>query len=115
MSVTCYKETMALSGLFLNKCPMEKNISLRETESNNSSFLFSNIIYSYKAYKKNDNDNEYKNNSSMIIPKTELVKKLLLLRKSYIENGGVLLSIDEINEEVKNRRGGLYNAKENIS
>lgn len=48
-------------------------------------------------------------------PKTELVKKLLDLRKKYVENGGSLLNLEEIYNEVENRRGGLHNGQENFS
>lgn len=39
-------------------------------------------------------------------PRTELGRKLIELRRAYIESGGKLMSWDEINEAVRERRGG---------
>ncbi len=39
-------------------------------------------------------------------PRTELGRTLIELRQAYIKNGGKLMSADEINEEVRRRRGG---------
>jgi len=52
--------------------------------------------------------------SIRIVPKTELVRKLLAIRKKYMENGGKLLSLEEIAEEIQNRRGGLNNGQASI-
>ncbi len=43
-------------------------------------------------------------------PKTELGKRLLALRRSYIANGGRLLSAEELDEELRLRRGGVGDA-----
>ncbi len=43
-------------------------------------------------------------------PRTDLGDKLLALRRAYIERGGHLLTWDEINEEVRMRRGGVEGA-----
>ena len=40
-------------------------------------------------------------------PLTEIGRLALAARKAYIESGGRLLTADEINEEVRRRRGGL--------
>jgi hypothetical protein len=40
-------------------------------------------------------------------PRTELGRKLIELRRAYIEEGGKLMSWDEINAEVLERRGGV--------
>jgi hypothetical protein len=40
-------------------------------------------------------------------PKTELGRKLIELRRAYIEGGGNLMTWDEINAEVRERRGGV--------
>jgi len=48
-------------------------------------------------------------------PRTSLGKKLFALRKKAIQEGMVLLSFDEILEEVKRRRGELDNEKTNLS
>lgn len=40
-------------------------------------------------------------------PRTELGRRLLALRGAYLEAGGKLMSWDEINEEVRKRRGGM--------
>lgn len=40
-------------------------------------------------------------------PKTAFGKRLLALRKAYLENGGKLLSPDELDAEMEARRGGL--------
>lgn len=42
-------------------------------------------------------------------PRTELGRKLIELRRAYIQAGGKLLSWDEINAEVRERRGGVAN------
>lgn len=41
-------------------------------------------------------------------PRTPLGEKLLALRRSYIDNGGVLLNSDELEVERHVRRGGLH-------
>jgi len=43
-------------------------------------------------------------------PKTELGEKLLALRRAYIEKGGRLLSADELEEELRARRGRVGDA-----
>jgi hypothetical protein len=43
-------------------------------------------------------------------PKTELGKKLLALRQSYVAGGGRLLSADALDEELYSRRGGVGDA-----
>jgi hypothetical protein len=40
-------------------------------------------------------------------PRTELGRKLLELRREYIHSGGKLLSWEELDEEVRQRRGGV--------
>lgn len=40
-------------------------------------------------------------------PRTELGKRLLALRRSYVANGGRLLSADALDEELRSRRGGV--------
>ncbi len=40
-------------------------------------------------------------------PRTEIGRLALAARQAYIEGGGKLLSLDEINEEVRRRRGGV--------
>ena len=40
-------------------------------------------------------------------PRTELGRKLIELRRAYIQSGGKLMTQDEINEEVRRRRGGV--------
>jgi len=40
-------------------------------------------------------------------PRTEIGHKLLALRRVYLESGGKLMTWDEIDEEVRRRRGGL--------
>ncbi|MCP4702699.1 MAG: hypothetical protein GY862_38445 [Gammaproteobacteria bacterium] len=42
-------------------------------------------------------------------PRTEIGRLALAARKAYIKDGGKLLSVDEINEEVRRRRGGVSN------
>jgi len=39
-------------------------------------------------------------------PRTELGRKLIELRRAHIESGGKLMSWDEIDAEVRERRGG---------
>lgn len=43
-------------------------------------------------------------------PKTEFGKRLLALRRAYVEKGGKLLADDELDEELRQRRGGVTNA-----
>jgi len=43
-------------------------------------------------------------------PKTELGKRLLALRRAYVENGGKLLDADALDQELQQRRGGMANA-----
>lgn len=43
-------------------------------------------------------------------PKTDLGKRLLALRRAYVENGGRLLSAEELDEELRLRRGGVGDA-----
>jgi len=43
-------------------------------------------------------------------PRTELGEKLLALRRAYIAKGGRLLSADELEEELRSRRGGVGDA-----
>ncbi len=40
-------------------------------------------------------------------PRTELGRKLVELRRAYIESGGKLMSWDEIDAEARERRGGV--------
>jgi len=40
-------------------------------------------------------------------PKTDLGRKLIALRRAYVQGGGKLQSLDEINAEVRERRGGV--------
>jgi hypothetical protein len=40
------------------------------------------------------------------VPKTELGKRLVALRRAYIEGGGRLMDWEEIEAEVRSRRGG---------
>lgn len=40
-------------------------------------------------------------------PRGEIGRLVLAARRAYIESGGKLLSADEINQEVRRRRGGL--------
>lgn len=40
-------------------------------------------------------------------PKTELGRKLIELRRAYVEGGGKRMSWDEIDAEVRERRGGV--------
>ncbi|CAK0778440.1 hypothetical protein CCP4SC76_650007 [Gammaproteobacteria bacterium] len=41
-------------------------------------------------------------------PRTELGRKLIELRRIYIQNGGKLLTWDELDEEMCRRRGGVF-------
>ena len=43
-------------------------------------------------------------------PRTELGRQLIALRRAYIQSGGKLLSWEEIEEEVRERRGGVPDA-----
>lgn len=43
-------------------------------------------------------------------PKTEFGKRLLALRRAYVENGGKLLDADALDQELRQRRGGVTNA-----
>ena len=45
-------------------------------------------------------------------PRTEIGRRLIALRRAYIEGGGKLMSCDEINAEVRERRGGVASAYE---
>jgi hypothetical protein len=40
-------------------------------------------------------------------PQTDLGRKLIALRRDYVLGGGKLLSMEAINEEVRERRGGV--------
>jgi len=40
-------------------------------------------------------------------PKTALGRKLLELRRAYLASGGTLLSADALDEEIRERRGGI--------
>jgi len=40
-------------------------------------------------------------------PRSELGRTLLALRRKYVEGGGKLLTLDEIEDEVRERRGGV--------
>ena len=40
-------------------------------------------------------------------PRTELGRRLIELRRAYLEGGGKLMSWDEVNDEVRRRRGGV--------
>lgn len=42
-------------------------------------------------------------------PRTELGRKLIALRRANILAGGKLLSNDELDEEIRRRRGGVLN------
>jgi hypothetical protein len=71
------------------------------------------VSNTYKLYENNPNSSRF-DISMSLTPKTELVKKLLALRRKYLENGGTLLDLEGIANEVKSRRGGLYNGEEDI-
>lgn len=43
-------------------------------------------------------------------PKTEFGKRLLALRRAYVEKGGKLLDADALDQELRQRRGGVTNA-----
>lgn len=43
-------------------------------------------------------------------PRSELGRKLIELRRAYVLGGGTLLSWDEIDTEMRERRGGLSDA-----
>lgn len=43
-------------------------------------------------------------------PKTEFGKQLLALRSAYVEKGGKLLDADALDQELRQRRGGVTNA-----
>jgi hypothetical protein len=40
-------------------------------------------------------------------PRTELGKRLMAIRRSYIENGGRLLNDEELAEKLREQRGGV--------
>ncbi len=40
-------------------------------------------------------------------PQTDLGRKLIALRRAYVQGGGKLLSLDEVNAEVRQCRGGV--------
>jgi hypothetical protein len=40
-------------------------------------------------------------------PRTELGRKLIELRRTYIQNGGKLMTWEELDEEMRRRRGGV--------
>jgi hypothetical protein len=40
-------------------------------------------------------------------PRTEVGRRLLEARRAYIESGGKLMNWDEVDEEVRRRRGGV--------
>lgn len=40
-------------------------------------------------------------------PRTDLGRKLIELRRAYVRDGGKLLSCDELDEEMRQRRGGV--------
>lgn len=42
-------------------------------------------------------------------PKTEFGKQLLALRRAYVEKGGKLLDADALDQELRQRRGGMTN------
>lgn len=43
-------------------------------------------------------------------PKTEFGKRLLALRRAYVQNGGKLLDADALDQELRQRRDGVTNA-----
>jgi len=121
MNATCYSETDFLSSF--SAVFTYTNPSIKYNRENK---VLSNLYYdeidirdenlisnNYKLY-----NNPYYSSfdvSISLTPKTEFVKKLLALRKKYLENGGTLLGLEEIANEVKSRRGGLNNGEESIS
>ncbi|QXP83431.1 hypothetical protein [Methylococcus sp. Mc7] len=48
-------------------------------------------------------------------PITELGKKLLALRRAWLASGGKPLSADQLDEEMRERRGGLMFAEKNLA
>ncbi len=58
------------------------------------------IRVTVEAVQKNSHERRFS-------PKSELGRKLLKAREEYVQQGGRLLNWDEINEEVRRRRGGL--------
>jgi hypothetical protein len=121
MNATCYSETDFLSSFSASAVSTYINPSMKHNRENKvlSSLYYDeidtrneNLISNYKLF-NNPNDSRF-DVSIALIPKTEFVKKLLALRKKYLENGGTLLSLEEIANEVKSRRGGLYNGEESI-
>ncbi len=121
MNATCYSATNILSsfsGIFTYTEPMIKynkvnkvltNLYYDEIDTRDGNLISNN----YKLY--NNPYNSSLDISISLTPKTEFVKKLLALRKKYLENGGTLLGFEEIANEVKSRRGGLNNGEESIS
>jgi len=121
MNATCYSETDFLSSFSASALSTYINPSMKHNRENKvlSSLYYDeidtrneNLISNYKLF-NNPNDSRF-DVSISLIPKTEFVKKLLALRKKYLENGGTLLTLEEIANEVKSRRGGLYNGEESI-
>lgn len=47
-------------------------------------------------------------------PRTALGRKLLGLRRAYVENGGQLLTAEELDQEMRTRRGGLTRAEAHL-
>lgn len=71
-----------------------------------SIFIYNSMNFFTKVrYESNRNMSESRNEYH---PRTPLGEKLLALRRSYIDNGGVLLNSDELEVERHVRRGGLH-------
>ncbi len=47
--------------------------------------------------------------SEQVQGQSEIRRLALAARRAYLKRGGKLLSIDEVNEEVRRRRGGVSN------
>jgi hypothetical protein len=52
--------------------------------------------------------------SACFQPRTALGRKLLGLRRAYVENGGQLLTAEELDQEMRTRRGGLTRAEAHL-
>jgi hypothetical protein len=47
-------------------------------------------------------------------PRTELGRRLVELRRAYVEAGGKLLTLEEIEAEVRERRGGVGDVRQAV-
>lgn len=121
MNSVCYSATPFLSSfthVFTYTHSSEKynrvNKVVRDLYYDEIDIREENVVSNtYKLYENNPNNSRF-DISMSLTPKTELVKKLLALRRKYLENGGTLLDLEGIANEVKSRRGGLYNGEEDI-